>query len=71
MDKIGETLADVTTVILASVIIFDSFAWFAGVKSVSARIRESSLSWPVAIMAAIVVGGVVVSHFVTNNLPGK
>lgn len=56
---------------LLAVIIYDVLAWFKGWPSVSAHIRASWLSWPVGIMACLVIGGIILTHFVNWSHPGQ
>ena len=57
--------------LLAIVIIVDTIGWLKGLSSITGTIRHSWLSWPMGIMAALIVGVVLFGHFVPTNLPGK
>jgi len=57
--------------LLGVVIIVDTTSWIKGLPSITETIRGSWLSWPVGLMAALVFGTVVLSHFAPTDLPGK
>jgi hypothetical protein len=57
--------------LLMVVIIVDSTSWMMGLPSITSTIRQSWLSWPVGIMAAMIFGVVALGHFAPTNLPGK
>ncbi len=55
---------------LLLVMMFDAAAWYFKWPSVSDIIRNSPLSLPVAVCAAITVGVIIFGHFVLENMPG-
>jgi uncharacterized membrane protein len=56
---------------LLAVVVVDIIAWCRGLPSISGSIRTTWLSWPVGVLAALVVGVVVLAHFVNQRFPGQ
>ena len=56
---------------LTLVVLVDLVAWLRGSPSVTQMIRTSWLCWPVGALAALVVGVIVLAHFIRLDLPGQ
>jgi hypothetical protein len=63
MRTLGETLSLLIAYNLFAVLVFDIRAKFDKTETVSSIICRSWLAWPVGVMAAFIVGVIMLSHF--------